>query len=65
MPNSLLGIYCEEKATGRMAARFLKARDLWEFFADVLEEVKAKGRVVVLGGAEAVAGAGLEAIKIL
>ena len=33
--------------------------------ADVLEEVKAKGRVVVLGGAEAVAGAGLEAVKLL
>ena len=34
-------------------------------FADVLEDVKAKGRVVVLGGAEAVAGAGLEAVKVL
>ncbi|MDP6698603.1 MAG: insulinase family protein [Candidatus Latescibacteria bacterium] len=34
-------------------------------FADMLDEVKDRGRVVVLGGAEAVAGAGLEAIKIL
>ena len=34
-------------------------------FADVLDEVKDRGRVAVLGGAEAVAGAGLEAIKVL
>ena len=34
-------------------------------FADVLNEIKAKGRVAVLGGAEAVAAAGLEPIKVL
>jgi hypothetical protein len=38
MPNSLSVINCEERATGQMAARSVKARDLWEFFADVVEE---------------------------